>query len=221
MHVCGWKRSRSQQRTVALLCQLSTNVQSVEKEMEESSSSRRSSNSGRGRGRGMLWCGYWRTTKITMKWKMHRTYCKCRKTEPVYPFASFITGNWRLNVRKKERKINVCMYTQVFACVCARLCLHICTYVCVYIHNEAVPNGRCKKEKQGKTESPSVCLCCQRRVGRAPLLPTLVFYTLRLLLLFYSNNRQLQSTFPHQCTSSVDVWMYVCVSAEYNTYEHR
>lgn len=64
---------------------------------------------------------------------MHRTYCKCRKTEPVYPFASFITGNWRLNVRKKERKINVCMYTLVLACACVRTSVFACIYIHTYI----------------------------------------------------------------------------------------
>lgn len=52
----------------------------------------------------------------------------------------------------KERAQNKRMYVYVSACVC--LCAHVCVcmYIHTYIHNEAVPNGRCKKEKQGKTE---------------------------------------------------------------------
>lgn len=141
-----------------------------------------------------LWRGYWRTTKITMKWKMH---CKCRKTEPVYPFASFITGNWRLNVQKKQHKTNP----------------GECECVCMHVHNEAVPNGRCKRRrrrsKARRNGGVSVHLSLLRRVGRAPLLPTLIFYTSSFVVV--------------SCTalSHTDAWLYVYVCTVYNTYERR
>lgn len=102
-------------------------------------------------GRALLWRGYWRTTKITMKWKMH---CKCRKTEPVYPFASFITGNWRLNVQKKERKTNAdeCVCVPVFAC------MHTCMYIMRLCQMADAKEGEAKQD--GTEECQSICLCC-------------------------------------------------------------
>jgi len=75
------------------------------------------------------------------------------------PFASFITGNWRLNVQKKrQKKINI--NKRMSACTCLSVCMCVWIYAYAYVHNddrsetETVP----KRQMEAKRRAPTANL---------------------------------------------------------------
>lgn len=128
-----------------------------------------------------------------------------------------------LQVQENRTRLPVCfLHNRKLKAKCAKeraqnkrrrvcVCACVCMYAYMYVHNEAVPNGRCKRRrsKARRNGGVSVHLSMLRRVGRAPLLPTLVFYTSSFVVV--------------SCTalSHTDACLYVYVYAVYNTYDHR